>query len=156
MSKEQLKKILKLNARTAAFKMLKEMQSTHKKVKSIKYEAYEMQSYLSSENISHGEAQTLTAFRSQCTKGIRLNFRKMYQNLECPLNCSDLNYPDSQEHILQCKMINPHMLNVQFGQVYGTQYEQEEIAKALHKLVRKRNQILEINSSQAEDTTKKS
>ena len=68
----------------------------------------------------------------------------MYQNLECPLNCSDLNYPDSQEHIFQCKKINPHMLNVQFVQVYGTQYEQEEIAKALHKLVRKRNQILEI------------
>ena len=75
-SKEQLKKILKKIARTAAFTMLKEMQSTHKKVKSIKYKAYEMQSYLSSENISHGEAQTLTAFRSQCTRGIKLNFRK--------------------------------------------------------------------------------
>ena len=45
-SKEQLKKILKLNARTAAFKMLKGVQSTHKKVKSIKYVAYEIQSYL--------------------------------------------------------------------------------------------------------------
>ena len=120
------------------------MQSTHTKVKNIKYEQFKMQSYLCSNRLSQGEIQTLTAFRSQCTRGISMNFRKMYKNLECPLKCSVLNHPDNQNHILQCNKLNPLGQKVQYTQICGTQDEQEQVAKVLQKLVRKQNQILEI------------
>ena len=58
LSKGQLKSILKKNANNAAFCELKETLLTHKKVKDLKYERFEMQSYLKSEVLSCDEKKT--------------------------------------------------------------------------------------------------
>ena len=63
-----------------------------------------MQPYQKSEAISTETAKILTAVRSQCLKGIRHNFSKMYKkSLKGPLQCN-LSSPqeDTQEHLLSC------------------------------------------------------
>ena len=58
LSKGQLKSILKKNAINAAFCELKETLLTHKKVKDLKYERFEMQPYLKKKMLSCDEKNT--------------------------------------------------------------------------------------------------
>ena len=78
MSKTQLKANLKKNAKSAAFEQLKTTLLTHTKVRNISYDHLEIQNYLKSDGLSGEEIKTLTSFRSNCTRNIRSNFKKMF------------------------------------------------------------------------------
>ena len=119
MSKDQLKTLLKKNATNAALESLKSMLSEHTKVKSINYHKLEMQPYLRSSSLSQEETGILTSFRSQCTRGIRNNFRKMFQNLNCPLKCYPENQIDDQDHILKCQKLNTKQTKVVLENIFA-------------------------------------
>ena len=71
-----------------AFEQLLQQQHSHKKVKANVYTNFKVKSYLQSEILAQKENEMLTALRSNCVRGIKLNFPKMYKNsLFCPLNC---------------------------------------------------------------------
>ena len=83
------KQKLKTLATNAAFGKLKEKLESHKKVRHLIYKSLEIQPYLLSDILSQDDRKTLTALRSQCVKGIRHNFSKMYKmSLKCPLLCN--------------------------------------------------------------------
>ena len=145
ISKYQLKKKLKLSALSAALKQLKEELSTHTKLRHISYPKLEMQSYLGSEVLTLDEIHQLTAFRSQCVRGVRTHFRKMYPNLFCPLKCNIITpHDDTSDHIINCsKLPYDKSLPQNISQVYESIQEQERIAVLLSRLMRQRKKILE-------------
>ena len=103
-----------------------------------------MQVFLKSEVLSCEEIKTLTSFRSNCTRSIRSNFRKMFSSLECPLQCDILTPQiDNPSHILECKKLKSNTPKEDLSLIYGTSVEQETIAKVLCKLMRKRTMLLE-------------
>ena len=69
-SSQMTKSILKSHAKDAAFKHLKEIQCSHKKVKHIISKSFKTQPYFVRDLFSQSEAETLTALRSQCLRGI--------------------------------------------------------------------------------------
>ena len=111
-------------------------------VRNIKYDTLKLQTYLKSSALTQCEKKTLTSFRSQCTRGIQSNFRKMYKTLQCPLLCEEVQTDDTQDHILTCKKLNIHKQNAQLSHIYGTLEEQEKVAKIITKHMRKINIIL--------------
>lgn len=144
LSKTQLKATLKKNAKSAAFEQLETTLLTHTKVKDIKYKHLEMQMYLKSDELSCEEIKTLTSFRSNCTRNIRSNFKKMFTNLECPLQCDGPTPQfDTPGHILECKKLRSISQKVDINHIYGNIVEQEIISRVLCKLMRKRNILLE-------------
>ena len=146
MSKLQLKKKLKKIAQSVAFKYLQEKLSTHTKVRNITYLKLELQDYLKTSNLSNEEIYTLAAFRSQCVRGIRNNFKKMYGNqINCPLNCNTITPSiDTQEHLTTCKKVNIGIAPlVSIRDIYAELEKQEAATIILTKLLRKRKILLE-------------
>jgi hypothetical protein len=144
LSKNELKTRLKVCATNVALKQLKIDQLSHNKVKHIVYTNLQMQHYLINENLTSAEIQTLFAFRSSCTRGIKMNFKNMYKKcLLCPLKCN-MFQKDTQEHLLECPKLNDCVnTNVNIIDIFSENMQQERVAKLLAKLLRKRNKILE-------------
>ena len=145
MTKEKLKKL----ARNAAFRQLLNQQSEHKKVKQIKYMTLTLQPYLDSEIFKEKQTTLLTALRSNCVRGIKMNFSKMYKNdLSCPLKCDDKNPNlDSQEHLLFCKALSDGGSTVHISQIYKSIQDQQNISNILFDLIKKRENLMELKNS---------
>ena len=137
------KEKIKVLAKSACFKSLIETQKTHNKVKHNKYRKWEMQPYLRSPIFKDKEMNILTALRSQCVRGIKSNFKKMFKCDKCPLKCDPGNtLTDTQQHILSCKVLG-NTSNVTLENIHGSTEEQQDLAKVYLKLMTKRNKILE-------------
>ena len=67
----------------------------------------------------------------------------MYKNLQCPLNCESTDFSDTQDHVLQCDKLRNASKNIKLSHIFGSLMEQEQAAKLLTKLMRKRNSLLE-------------
>ena len=145
LSSQEVKFKVKTSAKNAAFSQLYDDLRKHTKVKHITYKKLELQSYLKSNILSYREMGILTSFRSKCTKNIRMNFKKMYQNcLDCPLKCSNLNFTyDSQEHILMCPKLNVYNSSIKIDYIYGGLVDQEKAAQHISKLMTKRSMLIE-------------
>ena len=93
-------------------------------------------------SISSEEMYTLAAFRSQCARGIRNNFKKMYgNNIICPLQCNTVTPAiDTQEHITYCTKVNTDNSQVvSIEDIYGDIEKQGAAAIGLTKVMRRRN-----------------
>ena len=89
--------------------------------------------------MSHEDIKILTSFRSNCTRGIKTNFKKMFKSLDCPLICdSDNPHIDTPSHILHCKKLRTETVHEDMTHIHRNIVEQETIAKVLCKLIRKR------------------
>ena len=145
-STKMTKQKLKIIATNAAFSQLLEKQSSHKKVKHIPYPNLEIQQYLKSSLLTQNEMKTLTALRSHCLKGIKLNFPKMYKMaIRCPLKCDteEAQCEDTQKHMLKCNKLDGES-EMDIDNMYSVNViEQAKIAKVFAKLKKKREQILE-------------
>ena len=150
--KVTLKAYLKKNATHAAFTFLKSQLEKHMKVKDIQYETFVIQPYLRSANLHSEEMKTLTAVRSMCVRNVKANFRKMFKGkMYCPLLCnSDNPAKDTQEHLLICPKLNTNKNNelggigpLSISQAFANIVNQEIIAKAIYKLIRKRTILLD-------------
>ena len=146
ISTEMKTQKLKSIARNAAFTQLLQQQSNHKKVKHITYKTLEIQPYLKSPIFTQYEVKILTALRSHCLKGIKMNFKKMHKvSTNCPLKCEteEAQAEDTQEHLINCKKLDGG-LEINISNIYSVNLsEQAQIAKIMCKLKRKRDKILE-------------
>ena len=140
MTKKKLKEIVQ----DVAFRQLLELQKSHIKIKHITYDTLQLQSYLASEILTQKDREMLTLLRSQCVRGIRKNFSKMYKNnLSCPLNCETTQKEDSQEHILLCSKLSKGS-SLQWSAALSAETDvQAEVAKVFRKLMKKREHLLE-------------
>ena len=148
-SQEQYKKIIKTNLEKAAFNCMIEKQQGHSKVRDIKYDILKMQPYLKSNKFSNEDVSTLVALRTHTVRGIRSNFKKMYNNNTlCPLLCSPSSpQQDTQEHLLVCsKLTNRNEVAknvISHDDIYGDVQKQKGAAHIFKQLIRKRNKLLE-------------
>ena len=149
-SSQMTKSLLKSHAKDAAFKQLKEIQCSNKKVKHIVYTSLKTQPYLESDLFPQSEVETLTALRSHCVRGIKHNFPKMFdRSLNCPIDCEHINQEDNQDHVLNCKILTKEtQTNISY--IYSDDIEQQaEVARNFTKLMRKRVKLLEDQDSSA-------
>ena len=138
---------LKTIANTVAFQSLLVKLKKHTKVKHIDYTTLSMQPYLKCEIFSSKEAILLTSLRSHCLRGIKGNFKKMYQNnLYCPLKCDTVNQPeDTQSHIFLCQGLKKPQdnINVNLDLMTGSVQEQHKLVKQFFVLHKRRLKKLE-------------
>ena len=135
---------LKTMAEEKAFESLLLKQKDHSKVRTIKYDELKMQQYLKSEGFNQKEAKMLTSLRSNCVKGIRHNFSKMYKdNHKCPLQCNkEIPQEDTPDHILLCPILSSGS-PLQINQIYGDLPQQQQVARVFIRLMTKRTQLLQ-------------
>ena len=113
MSKCKLKKIVKNNTKEAAFKYLQSLKESHSKLDGLEYSNFEKASYLSSPLFRSEDMRLLLGLRTRTVNGIRNDFRGMYADNMCPLNCGEV---DTLPHILQCSVIKLHHTNSMLAQ----------------------------------------
>ena len=77
ISKQGLKKLVKIKAREAAFKYLVEKKNKHSKVKDIQYKELKTQNYLKSTLFSNDEATLLFALRTKTSEHFKANFHNL-------------------------------------------------------------------------------
>ena len=143
MSKMKFRKLVLEAVRSKAFGDLLELKNSHKKVKHISYEHFEMQKYLKSKSLSNQEAKFAFHLRSRMID-VRCNYSSSYSHLHCPL-CKKSE--DNQEHLLNCeklaeeKVISNGEINYQqlFERNIG---KQEMVVKILKKSFENRKSIL--------------
>ena len=146
---EQYKKLIKTNLEKAAFNVLITKQQSHSKVRDIKYNKLEIQPYLKSTQFSNDDVSLLAALRTHTVRGIRVNFKKLYNNNTlCPLKCSPSSpQQDTQEHLLVCsKLVNSNELThrvISHDDIYGNVSQQKEAAVLFDEKITKRNKLLE-------------
>ena len=89
-AKEQYKTEIKQLIQKAAFKYFTDIQSTHKKIRNIQYEALNIQTYLVDKSFSQKERKLLYLLRLHCHKS-KFNFKKLFKNeILCRFGCSKI------------------------------------------------------------------
>ena len=109
-SEEALKELLKNQTHDAAYMFLMDAASKHSKVNNEAYENLEGMVYFEDTRFTPDLSNLLFKFRTRMFN-VRNNFRNQYRtNLLCPL-CNE--NEDSQEHLLECKIITEELGSVQ-------------------------------------------
>ena len=112
---------MKKAASNEAFKWLNGEKLKLKKIKEIKYENLEMQSYLSNPLVSIQSSKFLFHLHSRM-EFVRANYHHMYKDEICQLCCQlpGQQSRDTQEHLMVCRTLNS---DTEIGQV-GLDYQQ--------------------------------
>ena len=104
---KEMKQIVKRCVKSAAFSQLQDIQSSHTKIRDIKYEGFKIQSYIQSDNFSSEEVSALFNLRASTVNGYKMCFPNVYKNDKlCQLGCSE---EDSLSHSFSCPKINLHI-----------------------------------------------
>ena len=90
------------------------------------------------------ECSVLFNLRCQTVRDVKKNFRGMYGiDTKCEL-CQDCE--DSQEHILECPVLENHMVRdhtIQYQYIYGSPEQQKLVTSLFSSLLDLRRQLLE-------------
>ena len=133
--KEQYKTEIKQLIQKAAFKYFTDIQSTHKKIKDIQYEALNIQTYLVDKSFSQKERKLLYLLRSHCHKS-KFNFKKLFKNeIFCRFGCSEIE--DQIHTFTKCLPLNSISENTQktpYSNIYGSSTEQKQILSVYVKI----------------------
>ena len=126
LSKSKLKSLVKKCVFKSVFTSLKSAQSSHSKIKSIKYNKFEMQPYLESELFTTEETEMVFNIRANTVTGYKACFKTLYQsNMNCKLGCP---VEDSIEHVFKCKKIDECSMktNISLRAMFASVEEQRE------------------------------
>ena len=72
----------------------------------LTYKSLELQTYLKSPIFDHESATMLFALRTRTVRGIRNYFRGMFNNVDCPLGCGNI---DTIQNVLTCPVLINNM-----------------------------------------------
>ena len=97
MKNQQFKDTIKSKVKDAAFKYLLQKKNTHTKMNNIRYSKLELQEYLNCPLFGTEQAQMLLALRTRTVRGIKSDFKGMFQDILCSLGCGN---PDTLQNIL--------------------------------------------------------
>ena len=147
ISSYDLKKLVKLKAKQAAFKYLMEVKESKSKIDNISYlNSFLPQPYLLS--MTREQSSFMLALRTRTLRGIRSDFGNMYVDKQCPLlGCQEL---DSISHLLTCSVLQRAVpagpTVVQYGDVFSPCQEKQNTAmNTFSQLVKEREGLLEQN-----------
>ena len=99
LQKNNIKKIVNIKVREAAFQSyLKLPETSKKKMKHLEYREFKMQSYMNTSIFTTHEINLLFSLRSNCYPA-KMNFRKLHRgDLKCTFKCD---VQETQFHIFQ-------------------------------------------------------
>ena len=110
LSKQALKRTVKMKMRKASFSYLLSLKKQHSKVNHIAYKELETQKYLKSIIFDNVEASLLFGLRTKTARQFKGNFPNLNKTcIHYSLKCWKENETppiDSQEHILECKKLS--------------------------------------------------
>ena len=107
IKKSIFKNLVKKDVKAAAFENLKETQSTHIKINTIKYIKLQLQPYLDSSSLTIEQRSLIFNIRANTVNGFKMCFTSIYRNnLNCKLGC---NTPDTIDHCMTCEKLDIHM-----------------------------------------------
>ena len=135
MKKSKFKKLVNSQLREASRDYLMSLKSSHSKHSKMKNN-YNLQSYLTSDNLSVEEKQTLFQLRTRSTD-VKSNFKSQHgSNLQCQF--CDLE--EDQPHLLLCKEISRGVdtSGVEHDDIFGRLTKQENAARVFQKLFRRK------------------
>ena len=146
--KQRFKNIVKAKISNATFLHLQKKQIGHSKMKKLNYEKFELMSYMNSPLFNNNNRTLLLALRTRAVRGIRNDFRGLYNDNMCPLECGDV---DTIENVLTCRVIKQHHTS---NEVTNTtsKYEdifsndinkQQKVTELYSQLLEKRNNIIQ-------------
>ena len=148
VSTEGFKKIVKMKIKDAALKHLKDLQSTHSKIKHITYDLFKCQPYILSPIFSNNDVNLLHSLRGRMIN-CKANFRGRHgDEVSCPL-CDDGSV-DDQPHILVCPKIVEKLsvteiakYKVKYEDIFGDVSKQKEATVLFRKMLDIRKSLLE-------------
>ena len=106
LSRDKYKELVKGKVRAAALKQLTDIQKSHSKMASLKYTKLEAQKYMKSPLFDSDSTSLLLGLRTRTVPGIKNDFICLYSDVNCPLNCGDV---DTLPKILTCKVLKDNM-----------------------------------------------
>jgi hypothetical protein len=124
--KNTFKGIVKKHVKSSAFKALLEVQTTHKKVRTIKYSEFQIQKYLLNDSFTTEQASTMFNIRANTVNGFKACFPSVYRNNpECKLGCTE---EDTLDHVFKCKAIDSksEATLVRKESIFGNEKEQNK------------------------------
>ena len=147
MNETKYKNIIKFKIKEAAFKRLLEIKSNHSKLNNITYNKLEIQSYLQSPLFGSEDVQMLLALRTRTVRGVKSDFRGMFQDAECPLGCGST---DTLENILTCSVLQKNLQSetlannkITFADIYSSDIRaQKQVTELYTKLMSIRENIM--------------
>ena len=89
MKKQTFKAVVKVKVKAGAFKYLQTLKNNHSKMNAVKYYKPELQSYLVSPIFNHESRNLLFRLRTRTVSGIKSDFKGLYTDISCPLECGD-------------------------------------------------------------------
>ena len=146
MSRVDYKTLVKGKIRDSAFIHFKEMQAGHKKGKLIEHHnLLKPQLYLTTNLLTNKQVSLLYNLRCQSVWGIKNNFHRQYQDIQCPLCKTEI---DSQSHVLLCTVIKKHYrytqsADIHYNMIYGSLEKQVATTILYSSLLEVRNRLLE-------------
>ena len=145
MSKSDYKAVISDSIRRRSFECLHNLQKQHKKVREIEYtHSKTPQDYITSNMFDSEECSLLFNLRCQTVKDVKSNFHGMYGNDSMCELCQGCE--DSQEHILECPVLENHMAwdhTIQYQYIYGSPDQQKLVTSLFSSLLELRRQLLE-------------
>ena len=102
MKMEMYKTKVKIKVRKAALEYLLKIKATHSKLKNLHYNKLEIADYMKSPLFDHESVQLLLALRTRTVRGVKTDFRGMFNDVNCPLGCA---HTDTIPNILICPAI---------------------------------------------------
>ena len=119
MTKDQFKKAVKKAVTRKALLYLNEKKSKHSKVLHIQHENLELQDYLEPNEIGIEMSKFIFSARSRMLD-LKCNFQNSHSDLLC-VACKE--EEDSQEHLLECKVLNDENTVVDKVPIYADLFE---------------------------------
>ena len=141
LSKPKLKVLLDKRIPEVAFEYLHDKAVSHSKVRHEAYKNLDGMQYFTDSRFSADQANLLFKFRTRMFD-VRNNFRNNYGCTSCPL-CGV--HEDTQEHLLSCIMITPHLDSTpQYIDIFSEDNDKLlEAAINLGKVVEVRKMLIE-------------
>ena len=106
MKSEKYRTEVKLKVRDTALEYLQKVKATHSKLKNLQYNKLEMAQYLKSPLFDQSSVQLLLALRTRTLRGVKTDFRGMFNDENCPLGCA---HKDTIPNILICPAIQAQL-----------------------------------------------
>ena len=101
MKKSKLERKLDKMIKEYAFQELNIKKDSHSKVKNIEHKRFEMQAYLTANNLKISQIEAQEIFKIRCrVTDVKVNFRGKYINFECEIYNENLE--ENQEDMLKC------------------------------------------------------
>ena len=80
--------------------------------------------------------------------GIKCNYKRMYQDLQCPLSCG-LIHMDCQENLLICPAIKAHIdtSSIVYNDIFSDMHKQLKAVNLFRQILQVRDKILDDQES---------